>query len=103
MTPEFQALMRDATRLTQAGDLMAATAAIQAALGGAAASATPSNGDVIDVEARERPAPAPALQAPVIMPPDPPLKTTTPDHAEAFVAGHYRGTGSSRDYKLYRP
>ena len=32
MNPQFQNLMHEATRLTRAGDLQAATAAIQAAL-----------------------------------------------------------------------
>lgn len=35
MNPDFQQLMRNATRLTRSGDLQAATAAIQAALAGA--------------------------------------------------------------------
>ena len=34
MNPDFQRLMTDAARLTRAGDLQAATAAIQAALRG---------------------------------------------------------------------
>ena len=37
MNSRFQRLMAEATRLTRAGDLHAATAAIQAALGGGAA------------------------------------------------------------------
>ena len=61
MNPDFQRLMNDATRLTQAGDLQAATAAIRAALAGglpaAAAPGTaryqPGTAAVIDVEARE--------------------------------------------------
>ena len=36
MNPSFERLMAEASRLTQTGDLRAATAAIQAALGGAA-------------------------------------------------------------------
>jgi len=39
MKPTFHELMRDATRLTQGGNLAAATAAIQHALAGAAAAA----------------------------------------------------------------
>ena len=41
MNPEFQALMREAAQLTRRGDLAAAQAAIQAALGGAAVPGTP--------------------------------------------------------------
>ena len=57
----FQQLMAEATRLTQSGDLQAATAAIQAALSGAAAAVPAAFSaptafdmrDVIDVQARE--------------------------------------------------
>ncbi|MDO5101784.1 MAG: PHB depolymerase family esterase [Lautropia sp.] len=60
MTPDFQQQLAEATRLTRAGNLGAATALIQAALGGGAvtgmpaAAMTPSapTPDVIDVEAR---------------------------------------------------
>ncbi|MDO4682047.1 MAG: PHB depolymerase family esterase [Lautropia sp.] len=61
MTPDFHKQMAEVTRLTRAGDLGAATALIQAALGSAtllgmpAAMATPAAqapGDIIDVEAR---------------------------------------------------
>jgi poly(hydroxyalkanoate) depolymerase family esterase len=120
MTPEFHALMRDATRLTQSGDLMAATAAIQAALGGASAvaerSGADADNDVIDVEAREvpsgRPAFNPAIEPaiepapePVIHPPRPSAEPAHPAAASTgtFRAGHYRGAGMARDYKLYVP
>lgn len=61
MNPDFTRLMQEATRLTRAGDLQAATAAIQSAWAhnsGAHASppsdstAPPFDDDVIDVEAR---------------------------------------------------
>ena len=62
MPPDFQRLMAEATRLTRAGDLQAATAAIRNALAGASEpsaratrhAATPARDDpgVIDVEAR---------------------------------------------------
>ncbi|AKJ26701.1 alpha/beta hydrolase family esterase [Caldimonas brevitalea] len=64
MHPDFQHWMKEATRLTQAGDLQGATAALQAALGqrppaGAAPAAARQGAarvfadQVIDVEARE--------------------------------------------------
>ena len=51
MNTAFQKLMNDATRLTRSGDLQAATAAIQAALGAksAARSEIRPAFDVIDV------------------------------------------------------
>jgi poly(hydroxyalkanoate) depolymerase family esterase len=108
MTPEFQALMRDATRLTQSGDLMAATAAIQAAMGSMSAPArteTHDDADIVDVEAREVPSGAPALETTVVMPdaPAPPARTKADHATDVFIAGHYRGAGLSGDYKLYIP
>ncbi|HUR87461.1 MAG TPA: PHB depolymerase family esterase [Ramlibacter sp.] len=103
MNIEFQRLMQDATRLTQSGDLAAATAAIQSALAqrdnnaesspGHSPDIRADNGDVIDVEARVVPeGPAPAADAPPAKP-----------RGEGFVAGRF-GTGpSARDYKLYVP
>ncbi|WP_280153354.1 PHB depolymerase family esterase [Piscinibacter sp. XHJ-5] len=83
MNASFQRMMSEATRLTQAGDLHAATAAIQAALGRQA-------DDVIDVEAREiGPRTADVVDA--------------PPHAGQFVAGRHAEAGLSRDYKLYLP
>jgi poly(hydroxyalkanoate) depolymerase family esterase len=106
MTPDFNALMRDATRLTQSGDLMGATAAIQAALGGASAVAAeamaPADDNVIDVMAREVFPPAPP-PTPHVVPPAAPAAPTPAGATEAFIAGHYAGACSSRDYKLYIP
>ncbi|MFZ2387475.1 MAG: poly(3-hydroxyalkanoate) depolymerase, partial [Polaromonas sp.] len=53
MNPSFQRLMTQATRLTQAGRLQDATAAIQAAFGAAVVPAGSQDPRVIDVEARE--------------------------------------------------
>src|SRR3954471_24104587 len=71
MHPDFQRLMQDATRLVRGGDLKAATAAIQSALGGTdrtpAAEPDPAAAPgnlVIDVEAREVGAPAAPQAAP---------------------------------------
>ena len=93
MTFDFQTLMQQAARLTQSGDLQAATAAIQAAVGGppATAAAFAANdarmaGEAIDVESRELPdrGPTPVTQA-------------------QFLAGSFSMPGGKRDYKLYIP
>ncbi|RTZ48254.1 PHB depolymerase family esterase [Candidimonas sp. SYP-B2681] len=108
---DFRDLMTQATRLTQAGKLQAATAAIQAALGQGTPPERPADeaGEIIDVEMREvndahsstsfhDMAPAPDLEQ---ARPSPAYKA--PPRAGRFVAGHYgEGTGR-RDYKLYIP
>jgi poly(hydroxyalkanoate) depolymerase family esterase len=99
MTPDFQRLMNEAARLMRSGSLGDATAAIQQALGGAPARATPARGrdgdadviDVIDVEAR------------VVG-----ESTASPDGAtrtwrESFTTGHYKNECGARDYKLFEP
>ncbi len=97
MTPEFQRLMSEATRLMRSGSLDEATAAIQQALGTApaagrnATTAPHRDADVIDVEAR------------VVG-----ETTATPDTAprarpDAFTTGHFRNDCGARDYKLYVP
>ena len=103
MHTNFQSLMQDATRLVRAGDLAAATAAIQAALNGSAAMpsaasmpAAPAD-IVIDVDAREVQAPAAEHT-----PPEP--GATTARIAEgAFVPGRCGDGRAQRDYKLYVP
>lgn len=95
--PAFQSSMAEATRLMQTGNLQAATAAIQAALGGAAmpASAT-DDPNVIDVQAHEVGRAAPAQK--------PPQPTVKPGSVGQFISGsHTEGTAGSRDYKLYIP
>jgi poly(hydroxyalkanoate) depolymerase family esterase len=94
MTPSFERLMADATRLTRAGDLHAATAAIQAALRGAAVTARHDDADVIDVPAREVD----------VETAEPPPRTPSPDHAGRFIAGrHSHHAAGTREYKLYVP
>jgi poly(hydroxyalkanoate) depolymerase family esterase len=97
MNASFQRLMAEATRLTSAGDLHAATAAIQAALG---AQRAPANDpDVIDVQAREvRVEPAlPAHTEPVDSP-------VPPQPAEGrFITGRHTDASGTRDYKLFIP
>ncbi|GAC1608366.1 MAG: PHB depolymerase family esterase [Ramlibacter sp.] len=89
MTPEFQQLMQEANRLTRAGDLQAATAAIQSALGmGGAPSGLAPNDDqrapathaVLDGESREG--------------------TET---VAQFLAGRFATSSGARDYKLFIP
>ena len=94
--PVFQNSMAEATRLMQSGNLQAATAAIQAALGGAAVPASADDLNVIDVEAHEVGRAAPARK-----PSEPAVK---PGPAGQFISGsHSEGTAGSRDYKLYIP
>jgi poly(hydroxyalkanoate) depolymerase family esterase len=83
MHPEFQQLINRATRLTQSGSLVAATAAIQSALRGSAPAARTrqNESDIIDVEARE-------VQEP---------------SGDAFIAGSFRNAAGQRSYKLYVP
>ncbi len=96
MTNDFQQLMNEATRLTRSGDLRAATAAIQSALGGGAsrpaAAATDMAGaiDVIDVQAR------------VVPGPDRPAAASS-GPTSRFIAGNFSTTSGSRDYKLFIP
>jgi poly(hydroxyalkanoate) depolymerase family esterase len=94
MHPSFQRLMADATQLTRAGDLRAATAAIQAALHGTPPAANDEAG-VIDVQAREVQRER-DIEAPVAPP--------RPSHdAGRFIASGYLHSAGSRDYKLYVP
>lgn len=105
MPSKFQQLMNQATRLTQSGNLAAATAAIQNALRGGTSgeSARQDDTDIIDVEAREIP--------------DPRESASTPSHNEdagartpqasmngdSFTAGSFRNSSGLRHYKLYVP
>ena len=103
----FQNFMADAARMTQGGDLQAATAAIQAALakagltGGAAGAAGAFGGDanVIDVEAWEVGRAAPAPQTPAQ-----PAPTIKPGPVGQFVSGsHTDASAGAREYKLFIP
>jgi len=96
MNAAFQTSMAEATRLMQGGDLQAATAAIQAALAGAALPTAPTADDlnVIDVEAHEVGRAAPKQPAP----------TVKPGPAGQFISGsHAEGSAGTREYKLYIP
>jgi poly(hydroxyalkanoate) depolymerase family esterase len=106
MHPEFQQLMNQATRLTQSGNLAAATAAIQAALRGDASAACTrqDESDVIDVEAWEIPesagasGTAPAALDEAVAPTRKPAVS-----GDAFIAGSFRNSAGQRSYKLYVP
>lgn len=102
---EFHRLMQDATRLVRAGDLHAATAAIQAALhtqppAGAATVGMPADpGIIIDVEARDVSSPHSdrrALNGPCVAVP-------SADGEGTFLCGHFADARTERDYKLYSP
>lgn len=101
--PAFQNAMTEATRLMRSGNLQAATAAIQAALSGAAAPAAPAAFDdlnVIDVQAHEvrREADQPQQPPPKAAPP------VQPGVAGQFISGsHAEASAGQRDYKLYIP
>ena len=132
MNNDFQRLMTEATRLTQSGDLQAATAAIQAALGMAGLASAPAANDepgsnlasdVIDVAVREVPGvdgqdqpdatgPQVATSAPATTSAQ--ITTSTqaatsaqaaavPQAAAQFIAGRYSTTAGARDYKLFIP
>lgn len=101
MNPDFQRLMKDTAQLTRAGDLQAATAAIQAALGGgvaAAAAAAQDLRDVIDVAAREVPDSARTFDDEA-----PPAPAGDVPDAGRFIAGSHGDASGHRDFKLYIP
>ncbi|HTM78740.1 MAG TPA: PHB depolymerase family esterase, partial [Devosia sp.] len=106
MHPEFQQLMSHATRLTQSGNLAAATAAIQAALRGGAptVSTRQDDSDVIDVQAWEIPESAAASGMPSAAPDEVVAPTRKPAvSGDAFIAGAFRNSAGQRSYKLYVP
>lgn len=93
MNASFQRAMAEATRLTRAGDLQAATAAIQAALRGPAMPTAPHaevDDLVIDLE-------------PPLLQPVPPVAAAPVPRAGEFIAGRHADASGARDYKLFVP
>jgi len=90
VNPNFQRLMSQASRLTRAGNLKAATAAIQAALGRGSAIPPDDATCVIEVEARE-----------------PGLEAVAPGHLALsggqFIVGSHIDRAGIREYKLFVP
>ena len=115
--PAFQAAMAEATRLTQAGDLRAATAAIQAAFGAGSPAgfgppmspaSPPTRGDVIDVEARVVPTPDAAAPASPTPAPDtasapPAAAASAAGSAGGVLTGQHTERAGTREYRLYLP
>jgi poly(hydroxyalkanoate) depolymerase family esterase len=103
MNQNFQRLMNEATRLTRAGDLQAATAAIQAALAGRDTPVPPQDdATVIDVESRVMPVAA-DRSTPATGLPDAYAPGRGAPGDDRFVAGSHTGAAGRRDYKLYIP
>ncbi|MFT0544876.1 alpha/beta hydrolase family esterase [Allopusillimonas ginsengisoli] len=107
MHPKFQQLMKQAARLTQSGDLAAATAMIQSALRDGGAPHAHNQYDdtsVIDVQAWEIPDAVSATSTAdtshehIITPTRKPVVT-----GDTFIAGSYRNSSGQRGYKLYVP
>ncbi len=103
MNSVFQRVMAEATRLTRGGELRGATAAIRAALRGAAVPPTPAPGDYTDVinvqaravEAREAGARHTDVESQ-------PTGRAAP-RAGQFIAGSHTDANGKREYKLYVP
>ncbi len=100
MNTTFDRLMADATRLTQAGDLRAATEAIQAAMRGSmrATSTSPNanDSDVIDGTARR----VDGLDLP--NPDSTPAQKDAPRTGQ-FIDGRHTWANDSCEYKLFVP
>jgi len=90
MNPSFQRFMAEATRLTRAGNLRGAAAAIQAALRGAEIPGSSNDTYVIDIQAREVEAEATAPMHPV-------------PRTGQFMAGSHSDAAGTREYKLFVP
>jgi poly(hydroxyalkanoate) depolymerase family esterase len=93
MNPSLERLLADATRLTRAGELQAATDAIQAALRG---TTTPPEVDVIDVTAR-------VIDADDDITSTVPPSSSRSNDAGQFIARRFVHAAGARDYKVYVP
>ena len=103
MNPMFQNLMNEAARLTRGGDLQGATAAIQQALHGGEAPASPhaSDADVIEAEVRVIDE-APADEVFSYVEPTEPAEAGELA-AEQWRDGSFAHGGRTLAYKLYLP
>ena len=97
MQTNFQQLMQEATRLTRAGKLQAATAAIQSLFRGRTAEAP--------APAQPQPQPAVPASAPALPDERHPAREIErgPALPARFNAGSFSLGGAQRDYKLYVP
>ncbi len=95
MNTDFQSLMAQANRLTQSGDLMAATAAIQQALGGPPSVRTP------EVRTPTAPGDEPIDGTDLVHEVDSPLEA--PASGGRTVSGQHTSAHGSRDYRLFIP
>lgn len=119
MSPDFQSMMLEATRLTRSGNLAAAQAAIQAALSGASAPGEHAAAQAPMPTPMQTPMPTRAFTAQpqwtretidvlarVIGEPGSPLpKQPRPaaPRGEGMTAGHHAAAGLSCDYELFVP
>src|SRR5450755_655490 len=115
MTPLIEKLLDKATRLTHGGSLIAATVAIQRALGAAVPKVTGSGGvrggvsvldGLVGKVRQQTPISAPqpsAVHAGVLRPVPTTREQATPVSAPAFEANSYTSRSGTRAYKLFVP
>ncbi len=103
MNTPFQRLMADATRLTQSGDLRAATEAIQTAMRGAmpAQSSSPGADDADDTNVIQ--GTARRVDEPTLANPDSTHEPKDAPRTGQFVDGRHALASDSREYKLFVP
>jgi poly(hydroxyalkanoate) depolymerase family esterase len=116
MNSNFQRLMAQATQLTSSGDLLAATAAIQRALGHShdvqpapkslvpdTATATVLDGYVVEQSPSNDPSTGPSTDPSIDHTTDPTTPTPQPVGKGAFISGSHTHAGLTLAYKLYQP